>query len=170
MNNFKISVRLGFAFAMVIFFMLITSGVSINRLSLLDSEITQIAQDKYPKVIMLQKVKDHLSVIARGLRNMLLVDNKEDMLKEAKRVIDSRDSIGKIFEELDKVVKSDKGKALLKEVEEKRTAYVKEYMAVLKLIEDSEKEKAAKELLTTVRKVQTPYFEVLDKMIELDIK
>jgi methyl-accepting chemotaxis protein len=101
---------------------------------------------------------------------MLLVDSPEDVAKEAKRVTDARDAIGKVFVELEKVVKSETGKSQLKTVTEARAAYIQEYMAVIKLIEAGEKEKARTALLTTVRNVQTVYFTALDKMIEYQSK
>jgi len=165
-NNFKIGTRLYLAFATILICMFIVGGISIARLILLDHEITQLAQDKYPKVLMLQQVKDHLSVIARSLRNMLLLESREEADKEAKRITDARDGIGKIFEQLEKVVTSDAGKTLLRDVLDKRVGYVKAYMVVIKMIEEGDKKSAATELMTNVRKVQTDYFEALDKMVE----
>ena len=135
MGNFKIGVRLGAAFSVVIVIMLIIGGVAISKLNTLDDDITVLVSDKYPKVMMLENVKNHLSIIARGLRNMLLVDTPEEAAKEAKRVTDSRDAIGKIFGELEKVVKSETGKAQLKTVTDARAAYIQTYMSVIKLIE-----------------------------------
>lgn len=166
MSNLKISVRLGAAFSIVILIMLIIGGLAISRLNTLDKNINLLVTDKYPKVIMLEDVKSHLSVIARSIRNMLLVDTPEESKKEAKRVTDARDAIGKIFGELEKIVQSDTGKAQLKTVMDARANYVQAYMVVIKLIEDGEKEKARTELLTSVRKVQSIYFDALDKMIE----
>jgi methyl-accepting chemotaxis protein len=170
MSNIKIGIRLGAAFAVLIVLLLIVGGISISRLSTLDSEITVLVTDKYPKVIMLQSVKDNLSIIARGLRNMLLVDSADEMQKEGKRVTDARDAIGKIFADLEKLVKSDAGKAQLKTVMDARVVYVQAYTSVMKLIESGEKEKARNELLTVVRKAQKEYFDVLDKMVEYQSK
>lgn len=170
MNNLKIGTRLTMVFSMILVCMFIIGGLSITKLSNLDHEINNLAQDKYPKVIMLQQIKDHLSVIARSLRNMILLESKEDAAKEAKRVVDARDAIADIFQRLESVVNSDTGKSLLKDVLEKRSAYVNSYMAVLKLIEEGDKKNATKELLTTVRKTQSAYFTSLDKMVEYQSK
>lgn len=170
MGNLKISVRLGAAFSIIILIMLIVGGLAISRLNTLDQNITLLVTDKYPKVIMLEDVKSHLSVIARSIRNMLLVDNPEEAKKEAKRVTDARDAIGKIYSDLEKIISSDTGKAQLKTVMDARVTYVQTYMTVIKLIEEGEKEKARTELLTSVRKAQTIYFDALDKMIEYQSK
>ena len=166
MGNLKISVRLGAAFSVVILIMLIVGGLAISRLNTLNKNINLLVVDKYPKVIMLEDVKNHLSVIARSIRNMIIVDTQEEAKKESLRVTDARDAIGKIYGELEKTVLSDIGKAQLKAVTDAREKYVQAYMSVIKLIEDGEKEKAGKELLTSVRKVQTIYFNELEKMIE----
>jgi methyl-accepting chemotaxis protein len=166
MGNLKIGVRLAAAFSIIIVIMLIIGGVAYTRLNKLDDEITSIVSDKYPKVLLLENVKDHLSTAARGLRNMLLIDSPEEVAKERKRVTDARDAIGKIFEELDKVVKSDTGKTQFKAVKDARETYVTAYMTLIKHIDGGDKESAKKELFTTVRKAQSEYYTVLDKMIE----
>ncbi len=170
MGNLNISVRLGAAFSVIIVLMLVVGLFAISRMNTLEKDIDELIQDRYPKVIMLQKVKDNLSVIARSIRNMMLVDTPKEAAKEAKRVTDARDAIGKIFAELDKTINSVQGKAQLKEVTDARSVYVQAYMNVIKLIEAGEKEKARNELLTTVRKSQTNYFELLDKLIDFQSK
>jgi methyl-accepting chemotaxis protein len=170
MGNLKIGVRLGGAFAVIIVIMLIVGGVAVSRLSKLDDEITKLVSDKYPKVIMVEDIKNHLSVIAQSIRNMILVDNGEDMRKEAERIAGAREAANKIYGELEKAVRSDEGKAKLKAVLDARADYAKEYLNVIKLIESGEKNKASKELLTTVRKVQTVYYEALDKLLEYQAK
>jgi methyl-accepting chemotaxis protein len=165
-GNLKIGVRLGAAFAIVIIIMFMIGMVAVLRLSTLDDSITILVNDKYPKVIMLQEVKDHLNVIARGLRNMILLDNPEESRKEEKRVTDALKGIDKVIAELEKVVKSDTGKAQLKSLTEAKDAGTQAYMSALKTIESGDKEMARNELLTTVRKAQTAYFAALDKMVE----
>lgn len=166
MGNLKIGTRLTLAFTMTFICMLVIGCISIAAMSQLQLEVDTLATDRYPKVIMLQNAKDHLNVIARSLRNMLLVESKEELAKELRRVAESRESIAKIFSELQKVVKSDKGKALLKDVLEKRAAYVKSYVTLMKLIDKGDRAGATRELLTSVRMTQAAYFQSLDKMVE----
>jgi methyl-accepting chemotaxis protein len=146
--------------------MLIVGGIAISRLNTLDNSISTLVADKYPKVIMLEDIKGHINVIARSIRNMLLVESPEEATKEAKRITNAHDEISKIFIELEKVVKSNTGKSQLKALTEAHTTCIKTYMGVIKQIEEGENEKARNELLTSVRKAQTAYFDALDKMIE----
>ena len=165
-SNMKIGVRLGLAFALIMFLMLVVGGIAFTRVGQLNNDIDKLVSDEYPKVIMLEDIKNHLNVIARGLRNMILVDTPEEAAKESKRVIDARDAIAKLFGELQKIVKTDTGMAHLKIVLDARTTYVQSYMLFIKLVESNDKDNAKRELLTNVRQAQTAYFDALDKMVE----
>ncbi|MFZ4858214.1 MAG: methyl-accepting chemotaxis protein [Desulfuromonadaceae bacterium] len=170
MNNLKIGVRLGLGFAIIVLLMLVVGGYSITKMSQLDSLVTVLVEDKYPKTVMLNDMKSNINIVARALRNIIILDDKEEIKKENQRIIDARELIGKRIEELSKVVQGDTGKALLKEVIEARTAFLGSLKTIIDLIEANDKEKARTELLTTVRKTQSAYFTAIDKMIEYQSK
>ncbi|MEI6215625.1 MAG: MCP four helix bundle domain-containing protein, partial [Desulfuromonadales bacterium] len=132
MGDLKIGVRLGLAFSALIMIMLVVGGYSLSRIHRMDGDIDVLLKDRYPKIMMLHSIKDNLSVIARALRNMLLLDAPDEIAKEAKRVTDSRDAISKIFTDLEKVIVTEQGKAQLKEVIYARTAYVQAYMNLIR--------------------------------------
>ena len=170
MNNLKIGVRLGLGFAIIVMLMLVIGVYSITKMSQVDHLVGVLVEDKYPKTVMLNDMKSNLNVIARALRNLILLDDKEEIKKETQRIIDARELIGKRLEELTKVVRSDTGKGFLKDVVEARTAYVESQKTIIALIEANDKEKARTELFTTVRKTQSAYFAAIDKMIEYQSK
>lgn len=165
-SNIGIGVRLGCAFFVIMLLMFVVGGTAVVKIGRLDSEIEGLVTDKYPKVVMLEDVKNHVNVIARAIRNMVIVDVKEESDKEAKRIVESNKAVAKILEDLQKVVRSPAGKERLKAVLDSREAYQKDFDVVLKLLEANEKDKAKQELLTNVRKTQATYFGALDKMIE----
>lgn len=169
-SNMKIGARLGLAFTVIMFLMILVGGLAIVRIGQLNNDIDKTVNDKYPKVIMLGDIKNHLNINARSLRNMILVDTPEEAKAEAKKVTDARDAISKLFEELQKVVKTDDGKAHLKAVLDARAIYMPTFMNVIKLVEANEKDKAKQELLTNVRQAQAAYFAALDKMVEYQNK
>ncbi len=166
MKNLKIGVRLGLGFAIIVLLMLVVGGYSINKMNQLDTLIGNLVEDKYPKTVMLNEIKGNINIIARALRNLIIVDDKEDNKKETQRILDAREAISKRMEELTKVVRSDTGKAFLKEVLDARTAYIGSQKTIVGLIEANDKEKARTELMTNVRKNQSAYFTAIDKMIE----
>ena len=170
MNDLKIGVRLGLGFAIIVMLMLVIGGYSITKMSQIDHQVTVLVKDKYPKTLMLNDMKSNLNVIARALRNLILLDDKEEIKKETQRIVDAREQLGKKMEELTKIVRSDTGKGLLKDVVEARAAYIESQKTIVGLIEANDKEKARTELFTRVRKTQSAYFAALDKMIEYQNK
>jgi methyl-accepting chemotaxis protein len=170
MKNLKIGVRLGLGFAIIVVLMLVVGGYSIIKINQLDTIVNSLVEDKYPKTVMLNEMKGNINVIARALRNLLLLDDKEEIKKETQRILDAREAIGSRVEQLAKVVRSDTGKAFLKELVDARSAYVGAQKTIIGLIEANDKENARKELFTTVRKSQTAYFTAIDKMIEYQSK
>ena len=166
MKNLKIGVRLGLGFTIIMLLMLIVGGYSISKMSQLDRLINDLVKDKFPKTVMLNDMKNNINLSARALRNLIILDEKDESRKEIQRISDAKEAIDKRLEELTKVVRSDTGKAFLKEVVDARIAYLASQKIVLGLIDGNEKEKARAELLTNVRKAQTAYFTAIDKMIE----
>ena len=166
MKNLKIGVRLGLGFAVILLLMLVIGGYSINKMQQLDTLVEGLVTDKYPKTVMLNEIKGNLNIVARALRNMIIDDNKEEIMKEKQRILDAREVVGKRLDELAKIVHSDSGKELLKEVVDSRAVYITSQKTVLGLIESNDKEKARTELMTSVRKSQTAYFAAIDKMID----
>lgn len=169
-SNMKIGVRLGLAFAAIAVLLMVVGGYSISRMSVMDEKIGSLIEDKWPKTVMLNEIKGQVNVIARAIRNMVITNDPEEAKKESKRVVDAREAIGKRLDELSKVVKSDTGKGYLKAVVDGRVAYVESQKFVIGLIEAGDKEKAGKELMTSVRKTQSAYLDAIDKMIEYQSK
>jgi methyl-accepting chemotaxis protein len=170
MKNLKIGVRLGLGFAIIVALMLIVGGYSIIKMNQLDKVVFSLVEDKYPKTVTLNEMKGNINVIARALRNLILLDDKEEIRKETQRILDAREAIGSRVEQLAKVVRSDTGKAFLKELVDARSVYVGAQKNIIGLIEANDKENARKELFTNVRKSQTAYFTAIDKMIEYQSK
>ena len=170
MKNMKIGVRLGLGFAIIVVLMLVVGGYSISKMNQLDTLVGSLVKDHYPKTVMLNEVKDNLNIVARALRNMILLDDKDEIRKESKRIDDAREAVNKRLDELAKSVHSEKGAALLKELLDARVAYTASQKMLLGLIASNEKIQARTELLTTVRKSQTAYFSAVDKLLDYQAK
>ena len=166
LSGMRLSVRLGAAFAVIVVLMIIVGGYSISRMTAFDAKIGELIDDKWPKTVMLNDAKGHANAIARAMRNMILIDDPQEVQKEARRIIDAREAIAKCLDELSKSVRSESGKELFNAVTEARAGYIESQKLVIGLIESGNKEQAKLELMTSVRKHQTAYFAAIDKMIE----
>ncbi|MBU5615393.1 methyl-accepting chemotaxis protein [Geomonas azotofigens] len=165
LSGLKLRTRLGIAFAVVVVLMTVVGTYSINRMAAFDGQIRTLIEDKWPKTVMLNDLKSQVNVVARGLRNMVILQDPAEVQKEEKRIGESLQAIDKRIEDLKKLVQSDSGKAALKDVIETRTAYQEAQHHVIETIKGGDKEKAGQELIGPMRKAQSALFGAIDKML-----
>lgn len=169
-SNMKVGVRLGIGFGIVLVFLIIMGAFSINRLSYIDVEVQRVVDDRWPKAKALAEVKDNVNIMARVMRNMILLNDPAEDQKEKNRLLEARGVVGKIIEELSKTIKSNEGKALVAKIQDAQAAYVKSQNLIIELIENDKHDEAKKELFSTVRKSQSEYFKVLEELITFQSK
>ncbi|QWV95621.1 methyl-accepting chemotaxis protein [Geomonas oryzisoli] len=165
LSGVKLSARLGIAFAVVVVLMTVVGGYSINRMAVFDGKVRTLIEDKWPKTVALNDLKSQVNVVARGLRNMIILQDPQEVQKEEKRIVESLQAADKRIEELKKTVESDAGKAALKTVIEARSAYQEAQHHVIATIKEGDREKAGQELIGPMRKAQSALFTAIDKML-----
>jgi methyl-accepting chemotaxis protein len=165
-KNMKIGVRLGLGFGLVVLLMVIIAYIGITRLASLDDSVGKMANDRYPKTALANDISKQISVIARSMRNSLLLDKPEDVKKELERVEESRKVIKDDLEKLDKSITSDKDKDMLKELMDARSKYVGGQDQFIQLVTEGKKDDAKALLVTEIRPKQAAYFDALDKLID----
>ncbi len=125
-KNLKIGVRLGMGFAIVLLLMIVVAVISIMRMSELNNEINDMANDKYPKVekaVDLIRAMNQVSIINR---NTLLIKDEAELVKQRAGRDEQRKIIGERIEQLEKVVLSEAGKKLISDIKAKRASFVVE--------------------------------------------
>ncbi len=165
-KNMRIGMRLGLGFCVVIAMMLILGVLAINRLASLDEGLANIVKVVWPKTVMANEVIDDVNIIARSLRNAILLDNPETIKQEFKRVSDAKGGIDKQLDELTKEIKSAEGKGKLKNINEARVPYVHVQEEIIQLVEAGKKEEAKKALFTKLRPLQAKYFKAINDLIQ----
>ncbi len=165
-KNMKIGTRLAAGFAIVVVLLLIVAGLSIVRINSIDDIVDTFVDVDMPKVQKANLITDDLNIVARSLRNMLLVERRDEMLNENKRIDEASARITDILEDLAKVVHSERGKAILKDIEKVRGAYREAIGEVRKLALEGKKREATEVLLTQVRPAQEVYFQTVAEIIK----
>ncbi len=162
-SNWKIGTRLGLGFAVIVMLLVAVAGISINRLAIVNNTSTVIAEDRVPKVLIIQNIYDRINVIARASRNALLLKDREAIRKEIARIQEERQGATEIYKKLESLLNTDKGKEMFKALINVRGAYGVPLDRMLKLINEGKMEEAQQLMMTDVRKTQTDYFAELDK-------
>jgi methyl-accepting chemotaxis protein len=164
-KNMKIGMRLGLGFGLVLVLLSVIAFVGMTRLGQLNEEIEALVKDKYPKTVLANDIIDNINQIARSMRNMLIMDKREQIEKELNTIQEARKTIKDRLEKLDAVIKTEKGKERLKAVIEARGAYVTGQDQFLKLVADGKQEEAKVLLLTEVRGKQLAYFKAVNDLL-----
>ncbi len=164
-KDLKISSRLVLGFGTMALLIVLMGIMSLIKISAVDTAFDEVVNDDYPKVLALEGVKDDLNVVARGLRNMVIVTDVEEIKKENERIVSMRLSAADRLKKMEGLVTSDKGKTLFAKLTSTRAQYIPVTQKFIDLVLAGKTDEAKPMLLGELRTVQTAYFTVLEEMI-----
>jgi methyl-accepting chemotaxis protein len=166
LSNMKIGTRLGLGFGIMVVMLIIVSLLAILGTRSLDNSVTDIATDKFPKTIQANAIIDNVNVVARAIRNILLVKDRESVVAETKRITDARKAVSDLVGALEKTVTTPKGKEILAALKQKRADYLVQQTKVLELAEAGKKDAAVVVMLGDLRKAQQAYLDGITALID----
>ncbi len=166
LKNMTVKMQLSAGFGIVIVMLLIISAISVLGLRSLDNDINIVVDDRWPKTVWANDIIANINIVARALRNAILQDDRTEIQKEIGRIGESREKITGDIESLQKTVKSEQGKELMKKITETRNAYLQEQNAVINAINNNKKEDAKKLLFSRLRPVQATYIQAVEDLIK----
>ncbi|HIJ58996.1 MAG TPA: methyl-accepting chemotaxis protein [Nitrospirae bacterium] len=169
-KNMKIGTRLGLGFGLVILSLVIISLLAVTRLANIGETIDKIVNDRFPKVVWANDIIDNLNIIARAMRNMVLVDSESEMKAEEKRIEDARSIIVDRLEKLKKTIHSEEDKKRLAAIEEIRAQFIPLQREAASLALQHKNKEATTLLLGKLRSVQTEYFKRVVDLIDYQTK
>jgi len=166
----KVSTRLMLGFGLVITLLVVIAASAVYQLMVLSQDIEKITDDRYPKTVWANEIADNVNVIARAMRNTLLLQDKPSIDKELERIASARLVITARFEKLEATIKSAAGKKVLGQAKQARADYVLTQEKFLQMVRADHPAEATQYLLTEVRKTQGVYFDAINVVIELQGK
>jgi methyl-accepting chemotaxis protein len=164
-KNLRIGVRLAIGFALLI---IATLGIALfARISLgqLQGNIDELTKDRMVKLERLQKMKDSVNVIARAYRNIVLVTDPTALAAEDKRIDEARAEIARLFDLVRPTINSERGKEMLKTVEDARAPFVAQVAKTRDLVFAGKKTEAMALVFGELREAQGAYFKRMDEFI-----
>ena len=141
-SNLKIGTRLISGFAFVLILMIVVATLATLRMSALNDEIENMANDKYPKVVAATDMVRAANQIAIINRNTLLLEDKEEIAKQRTRREEQLKIIDDKQKWLEGKITSEQGKKLLHEISASETKF-RDALNTLRKINESEGHKAA---------------------------
>ncbi|MBY0575098.1 MAG: MCP four helix bundle domain-containing protein [Gallionellaceae bacterium] len=164
-KNLRIGARLGLGFGLVVLLLAAISIVSYMRLSHINGEITNLVNDKFPKTVWANNIINNANVIARALRNSLLVKG-EDIAKELERINGAKKEITENFDKLEKSIHSEEGKKKFAEALEARKIFVVDQEKFMELQKAGKRDEAIELMVTKMRKTQGDYIKAVNGLID----
>jgi len=165
-NNMKLSTKIYSGFAIIMIFLAGVSALSLTRLSSIGQAIELQVEDSYPKTVAANNVIGMINEVARCLRNMLLMEKKEDIEKEYARIEEIRKRATDEFEKLQKTLSTDKGKEIFQGILAARAAYTIPQKETIRLALEGKKKEATDLLFKEVRPLQLAYFNKVNELIQ----
>jgi methyl-accepting chemotaxis protein len=164
--NITISRRLWLGFGLLTLLMLAMAVVGVNRLAQLNRQMNDVIHDKYPKTVIAGDIVDQINLVARSVRNILLLKDATQIKSENDRIIGADKAIQERLAELDKRMVDDQSRTLLASLIAAQTNYVDKRDKVRKLVADGTRDGAIDMLISDVRPVQSAYMTAVDKLIK----
>ncbi|RVT83720.1 methyl-accepting chemotaxis protein [Inhella crocodyli] len=159
--NLKIGSRLGAAFAVLIAALLVVTLVGRSGMGSIDERLTEATEDYVPKVLKANATIDNVNEVARAIRNVALLDDKAQQEQQLADIRKAREENAQLFSELDKVVKSPKGREFLAAIQRERAAFNAQLDRVAQLAEAGDKAGTVALLFGEMRPAQLAYMKTL---------
>ena len=157
-KNMKKSVRFGLGLGLVVILLTVITAISITRLSRQNERLNFIVNDRYSKMAMVMDIENEINVIAISLRNMMLTDSRDDMLKQEEKILEARKEIEENIEKLQKkTIVLPKGKELLQHVLDNRIKYIEGSKHLITLVEEGKKDESRAYLTHVLRPILGDY-------------
>jgi methyl-accepting chemotaxis protein len=169
LNNLKLGVRLGIGFAVIVLMMMVMTVIAITHISSLNDDIQMMTNDRLPKIVEANAVVRAINVIARNLRNAALFSGAEQQ-KSLDAISLQRKAITEMLEKLDSTVKYDKGREILKRVNDARSAYLLDQDKFIELLKADKRADIVVLMQGPLRKTQTDYIAAVDELIKFQVE
>jgi methyl-accepting chemotaxis protein len=164
--NLSIRTRLLAGFGIVMFLSALLAFIALFSIRTINGDIDRIVNDRCPKTVQANNIIDNINVVARALRNAIILEDDQLVQQELDRIPEAIRIVTDNIDKLEKTVSSDKGKQLLNELKGKRVAYRDDLTKAMQLIKEGKKKEAGLYLVHTLRKTQSAYFAATAELIK----
>jgi methyl-accepting chemotaxis protein len=165
-KNMKIGMRLSIGFGTLALLIGAIFLLSLTRMSALNRDVSDLVDDKIVKANILNAIGDQVDLSARAIRNIVLSDDPDVMRKESERIAEARKKNGEYLATLERLVRNDEGKALLKAINDAKVPYRDASDRTEKLALAGKNAEAKALIFGDLRVSQAAYKDALEKMSE----
>ncbi|MBV8656326.1 MAG: MCP four helix bundle domain-containing protein [Burkholderiales bacterium] len=156
--------RLALSYGFVVTLLIVVTAVGVDKLGVLNDTSDDALKDKYPKTVLVTQVTDDLSIIARAMRNTLIMSDHAQLDAQLTDIDAARDKMTLALEQLEHSIKDDAGKDLLAQIKIVNSAYIVNEEEFIHLVRANKIGEAKNLLLVDLNEYQDNYFNLLEKL------
>ena len=101
-------------FGLLILLIAIIVAVAMMKLNTIDAKIRDVTEDRYPKIVLANKISVTTLDIGRYIRNAIIVQTPEETETNIKKVEDLRAANAVNMDQMEKLLSTPKGRSCLK--------------------------------------------------------
>ncbi|TWI60222.1 methyl-accepting chemotaxis protein, partial [Pseudoduganella lurida] len=166
LNRFKVQTRLAIGFALVLILLACSLGMAIRALGTLSESTDDIVTENYAEVLKAQELLNTNNVIARALRNAILVKTEAQAATELERVVANRKNATDILASLDRSIDDAPGRALYDTMKAARGPFGEGVDEFIRLRKEGQRDEAVDFMLTVLRERQNTYIHAIEALIK----
>jgi methyl-accepting chemotaxis protein len=163
--DLKIGARLAVAFAFVVTLLVAVVYVGLLRLVDLRDQLNLVVENRYPKVLLAQDIKNDINVIVRNVRAMLIDKDDQSVRKTGADNAAARARISEAMEKLDRTLQAPETRKIYADLKEQRGSFVADQEDFANLLNAGNRDAAAQLALGKMRKDQHAYQKAVDALI-----
>jgi methyl-accepting chemotaxis protein len=169
LDNLKVGRRLSLAFSLIVLLSLGVIAVLVGRLAMLSDSLRVIKEDRVPKVELVVAMIEDSNLIARELRNGLIVDEPARLEQAIAAAEKARAAMGARLLELEQSIRSEQGRKLLEGAVAQRDAFVAAQQRIVEKLRAGDEALARSFLFDTLRPAQLAYMAKLGELKDYQI-
>jgi methyl-accepting chemotaxis protein len=163
LKNLKIGIRLGLGFGAVLLLLLAIAQLAMNRMAAMNAATAYITADAYPKVVIAKDLIRDTVDLPRQMRGMLLASDEAQNEHYRKLIERLRADTNARIADLAKLVASESGKKLLKQITDKHAALEPTYARFHELMR-SDRQHAAEYVAKDYMPLNRELIEAVDEL------
>ncbi len=167
LKNMRLGTMLGTGFTFVIIIGCLVALFGRMQLSELGSNIQLLSQVRITNLLQMQDVKDNVNTVSRSVRNIALMDNRQEMEQEHQRIEGLLQQNLKMLEALHTRAVSPEARERIQNLMALSPPYREALNKAITLGLSGQTEEARKMIFTEMRDTQGAVFKALDDMIAL---
>lgn len=171
LKNQKIATKLGIAFAVACFSLLVVIVVAVGNLGSLNSEIDNMAHDKFVKTVLANNMIGAVNTAAKATKNILMADESAVVAREKDRLNAAADIVNENFNKLKESITSEEGKRLLGKIDDiRKDSYYPKREEVFRIRENGQRVEAEHVAINQLSPIEKEYVDAINDLIALQTK